>query len=529
MSQQRLGRYTLLRELATGGMASVHLAQLVGDGGVRRLVALKRIHPHLGRDPAFCAMFLDEARIASRIHHPNVCQIFEYGEHEGVPFLVMELLVGEPLQRILERATGLEVAPALMATIVAEAADGLHAAHELKSESGEPMHVVHRDVSPQNVFVTYEGTIKVVDFGIAQAVGKTHHTETGTVKGKFAYMAPEQIAGEPLDRRADVWSLGVVLWEVLARRRLFRRPSPSETIRAVETDAIPPPSTHGRGVSPALDAIALRALARDREQRYESARALSSAIRAAIVSEGGPVDRATLASWLEGVFPDRLPIEQAGRAAPSSEPTPVTQLEPPGLAIVEAPIAPGPRRSRPLVLGTSLALAALASVGAWAVDARTGPEPVPAPTRSREQPALAPAPTSAALDTTTPPLVPAADEPAAASAPSVDPAPRSTRRHAIDRPRTDPPMPATTTVSPPAPEPVADAEGPGCATVGGGIRVVLPDGRAIEGPVRTPCVTIPAGPTRVRVESTTSEELLWERTVEVRPGATLAITANGVR
>ncbi len=271
-----LGRYRLHHEIASGGMASVYLASVDSKEGFNKLVALKRIHGHLAKDPEFVEMFLDEARIAARIEHPNVCSVFDFGQVGDDYFIAMEYLMGETVRALLReeaRRTRHDGWAPLAANLVAQACEGLHAAHELRGNDGAKLGLVHRDVSPQNLFVTYGGCLKVVDFGIARAEGKSHHTTPGTIKGKFSYIAPEQLTGSSeVDRRADVWSLGVTLWEMLALRPLFRREGAIETLTAVVNDPIPPPSSVRPDLPPALDAIVLRALMRRREDRYATAR-----------------------------------------------------------------------------------------------------------------------------------------------------------------------------------------------------------------------------------------------------------------
>src|SRR5262245_21397103 len=265
--QRQLGRYQLMLELASGGMATVYLARVAGAAGFEKLVALKRIHAHLAKQQKFTEMFLDEARIAARIGHPNVCDVFDFGEADGTYYLAMEYLLGETVSRLMRKRTH-DPSPwtshelALLARIVAEAAQGLHAAHELRDDRGEPMHVVHRDVSPQNLFVTYDGAAKVVDFGIARARGRIHDTTTGSIKGKYAYMSPEQVKNQTLDRRTDVWALGAILWEMLTRKRLFRRDSEVDTLMAVNDEAIAPPSSVRSDVPTSFDPIVMGALTR---------------------------------------------------------------------------------------------------------------------------------------------------------------------------------------------------------------------------------------------------------------------------
>jgi serine/threonine-protein kinase len=306
---QRIGRYELCFELASGGMASVYLARIDGVSGFEKLVALKRIHRHLAKDKGYVDMFLDEARIASRITHPNVCSVFDFGEADGDHYIAMEYLVGEPLSRLMSRSARdpkqrkSPLLPLRMARVIAEACEGLHAAHELKDANGDLLQVVHRDVSPRNLFVTYDGAVQVVDFGIASARQRIHHTATGKVKGTFAYMAPEQLAADSIDRRVDIWALGVALWEMLAVKRLFKRDTTANTIHAVLYEEILPPSSHRRQVPEELDRIVMKALQRDPKDRWPTAREMGRALRKFLGGQNeimGPVE---LSEWMGEVFP----------------------------------------------------------------------------------------------------------------------------------------------------------------------------------------------------------------------------------
>ena len=272
-SESHVGRYEIIGPLATGGMAEILLARLVGPSRFERPVVIKRILPQLARDPSFVAMFLDEARIAARIRHPNVVQVTELGDTDGELYLVMEYLEGESLAGLLRRlaARDMRLPPTLAAHVIAESCAGLHAAHELTDTAGAPLGVIHRDISPQNVFVGYDGTIKVLDFGIAKAADRVTHTEAGQLKGKVEYMSPEQVAGRALDRRSDVFALGVVLYEVATARRLFRRDNKLQAMKAVSDADIPAPSALVSGFPGALETIITRALARHRDQRFSTA------------------------------------------------------------------------------------------------------------------------------------------------------------------------------------------------------------------------------------------------------------------
>lgn len=351
----RIGRYRLMLEIATGGMAAVYLAVPDGARGPDDVVALKRIHPHLASQRAFVEMFLDEALIASRLDHPNVCRVLDFGRATGTYFLTMRYLRGRSLAQVtraLRRLPESEhevAAPILAARFIADAALGLHAAHELSDDEGVPLEVVHRDVSPHNLFVGWDGVLSVVDFGIASARDRLHHTETGTVKGKFAYMAPEQMIGARVDRRADVWSLGVVLWELVAGRSLFKRRTETETVMAVTQLERPPLTSLRPELSPRLDAIVARALAREPEDRYPTAAAMAEDLLAWLAEQPGPADAAEVAAWMQRLFPseaeedarlvrralhDSLPAYDAGTTQERSavvrrsEPTRIAPLRP---------------------------------------------------------------------------------------------------------------------------------------------------------------------------------------------------------
>lgn len=309
--EQLFGRYRLLYQLAFGGMATVYLGRAIGPGGFDRPVAIKRIHPHLAKQRSFVEMFLDEARIVSHISHPNVCSVYDFGEIDGTYYMTMEYLVGESLASLLKTVAGRPDAlhsrrwRALALRLIADACEGLHAAHELKDDHGRPLDVVHRDVSPANLFVTYDGAIKVVDFGVAFAQGRLHETATGAIKGKLAYMPPEQFAGEPADRRYDIWALGVCLWEMLTGRRLFRRSNEVETMMAVRSGEIPGPSVVDPTIDAAIDSLVLKALEREPGSRYTSAREFGQALQTYLASCGERASLADLAEWMAELFNER--------------------------------------------------------------------------------------------------------------------------------------------------------------------------------------------------------------------------------
>ena len=269
----QLGRYQVVDLLATGGMAEILRCRVVGPHAFEQRVVLKRILPHLARDPDFVDMFVDEARIVAKIRHSNVVTVHELASHGDELFLVMEYLEGENAAAFMSRLAdeGRQLPHAVAAHIVAEACAGLHAAHQLVDDDGNNRGLVHRDVTPHNLFVTRDGHIKIIDFGIAIAAGRKAKTETGHLKGKFSYMSPEQCVGDSLDRRSDIFSLGVVLYELATGQRLFKRSTDLMTLRAICEEPIAAPSTVDDAIGPELDQIVMRALSRRREDRYPSA------------------------------------------------------------------------------------------------------------------------------------------------------------------------------------------------------------------------------------------------------------------
>ena len=279
----RLDRYELVGELASGGMATVYLGRIGGVGGFQRLVAIKRLHPHLAREKEFIDMFVDEARLAAGIHHPNVVPILDIGASEDGYFLVMEYVEGDTLARLLARAhaKGERLPVPIALRVVMDTLAGLHAAHELRDEQNEPLGLVHRDVSPQNILVGIDGTARITDFGVAHASSRLSTTRGGQLKGKLAYMAPEQARGQKIDRRADVFAIGTVLWEVLAGRRLFKADGDAETLNRVLFEPIPRVREVEPSIPAALDLVTAKALERDPDQRFASCAELADALERA--------------------------------------------------------------------------------------------------------------------------------------------------------------------------------------------------------------------------------------------------------
>ncbi|RKG67094.1 serine/threonine protein kinase, partial [Corallococcus terminator] len=251
-----IGKYQLIRKLATGGMAEVYLAKAAGPMGFKKTLVLKRILPHLAEEPAFVEMFLSEAKLAAQLEHPNIVQIFDFGEAGGSYFLAMELIDGPSLRKLVKRAVEVPLPQTLCARLVASAAEGLAYAHEFRdSATDEPLGLIHRDVSPDNILVSRQGAVKVVDFGIAKVAGQKHRTQTGVVKGKLAYMPPEQLQAKPLDRRVDVYALGVVLYELLTGKRPFGTTTEEGTMRAILFEPFVPAALRRPDLSVALQHV----------------------------------------------------------------------------------------------------------------------------------------------------------------------------------------------------------------------------------------------------------------------------------
>jgi eukaryotic-like serine/threonine-protein kinase len=302
------GRYNLICRLGSGGMANLFLAELTGPGGFQKLAAIKQIHQHLSDDQEFIRLFIDEARLAARISHPNVAQVAELGRFQSSYFIAMEYVAGENLMGILRR-TGVPLT--LGARIVADAAAGLHAAHELRDAKGQLLHVVHRDVSPENILVSYDGAVKVLDFGIARARGGLHTSQGRVVRGKSSYIAPEQICGDPVDRRVDVFSLGVVLYELTTRTRLFCAETDAESLSRVLKGPVWPPSELVAGYPAQLEQVVLRALERDQQKRFQTAGQLQRALEEFIASTGTPVLQSEVATLMATTFADNIEKKKA--------------------------------------------------------------------------------------------------------------------------------------------------------------------------------------------------------------------------
>ncbi|MDI1443403.1 protein kinase [Polyangium sp. 6x1] len=345
---RKVGRYALYGEIASGGMATVHFGRLLGPSGFARTVAIKRLHPQFAKNPEFCSMFLDEARLAARIKHPNVVPILDMISEGGELLLVMDYVHGESLARVLKNMERGGSRPPLkiVSGVMASVLHGLHAAHDAVDERGAPLGIVHRDVSPQNVIIGADGTTRVLDFGVAKAMGRAQVTREGELKGKYAYMAPEQIRhGSSVDRRVDVFAAAIVLWEMLAVRRLFNGDSELAIIAQVTMNEILPLKQIGVAVPPELEAVVMRGLARDPADRFQTAREMAMALEAAVP----PAPAWEVGEWLAKVAPEG--IERRAREVQTIEHASLTDADVPPLpsshdGSVDAASMPSAMRSR---------------------------------------------------------------------------------------------------------------------------------------------------------------------------------------
>jgi serine/threonine-protein kinase len=476
-----IGRYALVGEIASGGMATVHYGRLVGVAGFTKPVAIKRLHPHFAKDPDFAAMFLDEARLAAQVRHPNVVSLLDVVVERGELFLVLELVRGEVLSRLVRpartdvsgvRAAGAMPVPVAVAITVGML-EGLHAAHEARGEDGEPLGIVHRDVSPQNVLVGVDGVARVIDFGVAKAVGQSRVTREGQIKGKVAYMAPEQLRAKPLDRRADVYAAAVVLWEVLAGRRLFAQAESDAALVQLALGGAPElPSAHRHDLPPGLDAVVMRGLARDAAERFATAREMAQALERVVA----PAAAREVGLWVEAaagatIRERALRIEDMERAsvitlAPEEaaalsekrgndvtppgavEPSPPQELS--SISVSTARPAPPPRSRAPRTAALFALLGCAAAAGFYGARWMPG-------TASEAPPVEA-----QAASVLVQPAPPSPELPAASAAPSEPPAASASASTTATAPAARPaaaPRPPKVTAKPP-PKPRSDCEPP---------------------------------------------------------------------
>lgn len=301
--QENIGDYHVVAEIAAGGMATVHLGYRKGDATCTP-VAIKRLHPQFTHDPEFLTMFADEVRVVSHIQHPNVVSTLDIVQDRRALSLVLPYVHGEAFSKLLGAAykNGHPASPALVRTVMVDVLRGLHAAHEARDVNGMPLEIVHRDVSPQNVIVGTDGIARILDFGIAKAIGRATVTRENEVRGKVAYMAPEQLQRGQVDRRTDVYAAAIIIWEALTCKRLFHSETDAKTLARVLTLDVTPPSHHRSGVSPELDRAVLCGLSRDPEHRFPTALEFANAIAAS----GPGISRQELGMWVQSIAAEKL-------------------------------------------------------------------------------------------------------------------------------------------------------------------------------------------------------------------------------
>jgi serine/threonine-protein kinase len=431
----RIDRYELYGEIASGGMATVHLGRLVGPAGFGRTVAIKRLHPHLAKEPEFVTMLTDEARVAGRIGHPNIVSTLDIVAADGEVFLVMEYVAGLTLSALMKRASaqGERIPIAIVNTIMAGVLHGLHAVHEARDENGKPLEVVHRDVSPQNILVGVDGVAKVLDFGIAKAAGRLHTTRDGQLKGKVGYMSPEQLGAGAVDRRTDIYAAAVVLWEVLVGERLFEGDDAAAVFGSVMQKKVTPPNEKNPEVPYDIDQATLRGLEREPMRRFARARDM-----AMVIENTGPLARTSeVGEWVAMVGEDLLreraqavaDIEaHRGQAATKVVTKPIDKPDAFATVVETAPGRPKKRRAMTVVLAIA-ALLATAAASAM-IARRTEPRVTPpvAATSERAEPPAPPAALSVAEIPAAPPNAqPREPQVSDAPPPSVTPAKAATR------------------------------------------------------------------------------------------------------
>ncbi|RAL20859.1 hypothetical protein DL240_14330 [Lujinxingia litoralis] len=305
------GKYYLLERINVGGMAEVFKAKAFGVEGFERLLAIKQILANIAEDEGFISMFIDEAKIAGQLTHPNIAQIFDLGQVDGSYFIALEYISGKDLKTQFERARriGEKVSIPRVCYVLMKVCEGLGYAHEKSDPQGRPLNIVHRDISPQNILTSFEGEVKIIDFGIAKAQGKTSHTQAGMIKGKFSYMSPEQVRGLHVDHRSDIFSLGVVLYELLTLERLFTGESDFETLEKIRRVEMSPPSLYNPHIPKALEDIVLRALSGNPEERYQSAYELGEALERFMREQGYYYTNKDLAAYMKEAFSADIEFE----------------------------------------------------------------------------------------------------------------------------------------------------------------------------------------------------------------------------
>jgi serine/threonine-protein kinase len=312
-TRRRLGKYVLLGRLGHGGMGKIYLGYAPGPAGIEKLLVVKRLHSHLTGDPVLVNSFLDEARLSMALNHPNIVHTYDVGEVDGRYFMVMEYIEGQNLGVVLRTAkrSGVYPSSALWSGLFLSVLDGLHAAHIAHDARGRPLHIIHRDVSPQNVLVTYEGLPKLVDFGIAKAAMRVSETDAGVLKGKYAYMSPEQVRGEPLDVRSDVFAAGIVLWEMLAGRRLYKADTLVRSVERILTEQPISPMRVNADCDPELAKVAFKALQKDKEHRFTTALEMKEALDDALRKIGARTRQSEVRDLMHRLFGDVIQKQHA--------------------------------------------------------------------------------------------------------------------------------------------------------------------------------------------------------------------------
>jgi serine/threonine-protein kinase len=336
------GQYKLLDRLAVGGMAELFLAQQSGPDGFEKPVVIKRIRPHLSRQPAFVRMFLNEARLAAQLNHPNIVQIHDLGKVGDSYYIGMEYLFGRDMRRVVPKAESLGIPfPMVYALKIASSVcEGLYYAHQKVDLYGSPLNIVHRDVTPENIFVCFDGTVKVLDFGIAKAANRVEQTRAGELRGKLSYLSPEQCLGKPLDHRSDIFSLGSVLYEWLTGFKLFTGESDVSVMRSIVDGKVYAPSYFRSDIPEPVEAILMKALERDRDKRYPSAWHFQQDLDRFLNTYEFTPSNLHLSNFLKQLFLDELEQEQQRlrpQEAPFSAPAPTTQPELESVLPVEEP------------------------------------------------------------------------------------------------------------------------------------------------------------------------------------------------
>jgi serine/threonine-protein kinase len=490
-----IGRYALYEKIAAGGMATVHIGRLLGPVGFSRTVAIKRMHPQFTGDPEFVSMFLDEARLAARVRHPNVVSTLDVVATNGELFLVLDYVQGETLSLLCRRAAARDekIPVGIAAAILSGVLHGLHAAHEAKNERGEPLGIVHRDVSPQNVIVGVDGISRVLDFGVAKAAGRLQTTHAGKLKGKLAYMPAEQLMGEHITRRSDIYAASIVLWEALTGLRLFVGENDGAILQSVLNQKVERPSKFRSEVPPALDTVVMRGLARNPADRFATARDMATALEAAVSVAIPPA----VGAWVDGMAAETLSaqaeriarIESASDSAPDlagvgavdavrrsapdvgggplsssgagtewkpdGAPDDVPTRTPAHFHVID-PTAAAPTRSTRMLAVGAVVVALTATAGVVALQRRE-----PAPAQSSAQSASPSSPPLASVAAPPPPSVSAAPSASTATAASASAAP------AVAAPPKLTPVESTRKRAPAPPAGAAPAPPPGAAPAPG--------------------------------------------------------------